>query len=56
MNEKNNYLKKAELSTEQNCNMINGVLNNTALPIPPAMPVREEKPLDKVKESPAALS
>lgn len=41
MHEKDNYLKTAELSTEQNCNMIDGVPNNT--PIPPT-------PLDKVKE------
>ena len=38
MHEKDNYLKTAELSTEQNCNMIDGVPNNTP------------KPLDKVKE------
>ena len=36
MHEKDNYLKTAELSTEQNCNMIDGVPNNT--PIPPAPP------------------
>ena len=29
MHEKDNYLKTAELSTEQNCNMIDGVPNNT---------------------------
>ena len=28
MHEKDNYLKTAELSTEQNCNMIDGVPNN----------------------------
>lgn len=27
MHEKDNYLKTAELSTEQNCNMIDGVPN-----------------------------
>ena len=27
MHEKDNYLKTAELSTEQNCNMIDGVSN-----------------------------
>lgn len=43
MHEKDNYLKTAELSTEQNCNMIDGVPNNT--PIPPTPPE-----LDKVKE------
>ena len=37
------YLKTAELSTEQNCNMIDGVPNNT----PPEL---DAKPLDKVKE------
>ena len=42
------YLKTAELSTEQNCNMIDGVPNNT--PIPPAPPELDAKPLDKVKE------
>ena len=36
MHEKDNYLKTAELSTEQNCNMIDGVPNNT--PIPPTPP------------------
>ena len=29
----------AELSTEQNCNMIDGIPNNTALPVPPPVPV-----------------
>ena len=43
MHEKGNYLKTAELSTEQNCNMIDGVPNNT----PPEL---DAKPLDKVKE------
>lgn len=28
MNEKDNYLKTADHSTEQNCNMIDGILNN----------------------------
>ena len=32
MHEKDNYLKTAELSTEQNCNMIDGVPNNTPIP------------------------
>ncbi len=41
-------LKTAELSTEQNCNMIDGVPNNT--PIQPAPPELDAKPLDKVKE------
>ena len=48
MNEKDNYLQTAELSTEQNANMIDGIMNNT----PPQLPQPEEKPLDKVKERP----
>lgn len=52
MDEKDNYLKNAELSTEQNYDMIDGIPNNTALPLPPAVPVPEIKPLDKVKEPP----
>ena len=50
MHEKDNYLKTAELSTEQNCNMIDGVPNNT--PIQPAPPELDAKPLDKVKNTP----
>ena len=45
MHEKDNYLKTAELSTEQNCNMIDGVPNNT--PIPPTPPELDAKPLDR---------
>lgn len=45
---RNLHLKTAELSTEQNCNMIDGVPNNT--PIQPAPPELDAKPLDKVKE------
>ena len=41
MHEKDNYLKTAELSTEQNCNMIDGVPNNT--PIPPTPPAAGRK-------------
>lgn len=52
MDEKDNYLKNAELSTEQNYDMIDGIPNNTALPLPPSVSVPEEKPLDKVKEPP----
>ena len=52
MNDKDNYLKNAELSTEQNYDMIDGIPNNIALPVPPSVPVPEEKPLDRVKESP----
>lgn len=52
MHNKNNYLKNAELSTEQNYNMLDGIPNNTALPIPPSISVPEIKPLDKVKKQP----
>lgn len=52
MKEKDKYLKNAELSTEQNYDMIDGLPNNIALPVPPPVPVPEEKPLDKVKEPP----
>lgn len=53
MNEKDNYLQSAELSTEQNANMIDGILgNNIALPLAPPVPVPEVKPLDKVIEPP----
>ena len=52
MHNKNNYLNNAELSTEKNCNMVNGIPNNKALPVPPSVPVPEVKPLDKVKEQP----
>jgi len=50
MNDKDNYLKTAELSTEQNYNMIDGIPNN--VPMTPPVPVPEVKPLDKVKEPP----
>lgn len=50
MQEKDNYLKNAELTTEQNYNQIDGILNN-ALPVPQAR--RSEKPVDRVKEPPA---
>lgn len=53
MDDKDNYLKNAELSSEQNYNMVDGILNNVALPVPPAVPVPEVKPLDRVKEPPA---
>ena len=46
MNDRENHLKNAELATEQNGNMIDGILNNMPLPVP------EEKPLDRVKEPP----
>ena len=48
MQNKDNYLKNAEMSTEQNYNMIDGILNN----ICPLLPDPPEKPLDKVKEYP----
>ena len=50
MNDKDNYLKNAEMATEQNCNMIDGILNNAPLPVPQARP--EEKPKDRVLEPP----
>lgn len=49
MYEQDNPLKTAELSTEQNYNMIDGLLNN-GLALPPQPPERE---LDKVKEPPS---
>jgi len=52
MQNKDNYLKTAELSTEQNTNMIDGILGNNA-PLAPPVPVPEIPPLDKVKEPPA---
>jgi hypothetical protein len=51
MQEKDNYLRNAELSTEQNYNMIDGILNNAPLPVPQAR--HEEKPKDRIKEPPA---
>ena len=50
MNERNNYLQTAELSTEQNTNMLDGIPNN--LPLIPTEPMPAVKPLDKVKEQP----
>ena len=52
MKAKEHYLKNAELSTEQNYNMIDGIPNNTALPVPPSVPVPVVKQLDRVKEPP----
>jgi len=49
MHVKDSHLKNAELSTEQNYNLIDGVLNNTR---PLSAPVPEVRPLDKVKEPP----
>ena len=49
MPEKYDPLKSTELTTEQNYNMIDGILNNGPAPaLPP-----EEKPLDKVREHPS---
>ena len=48
MYEQDNPLKTVELSTEQNYNMIDGLLNNGRA-LPPQPP---EKKLDKVKEPP----
>ena len=48
MHEFFNDSETTEIYTEQNCNMIDGVPNNT--PIPPAPPELDAKPLDKVKE------
>ena len=49
--EKENYLKNAELDTEQNYNMIDGILGNN-MPLPDTAPVPAVKPLEKVKEPP----
>lgn len=51
MNEKDNYLHTAELSEEQNDNMLDSILNN--LPPSPLSKGPEKKGLDKVKEPPA---
>lgn len=48
MQEKDNYLKNAELGAEQNYNMIDGILNNEPTPVPEP----GQEPLDKVKEPP----
>ena len=50
MLENENYLKNAELSTEQNANMIDGILNNRPLATP--APIPAIKPLDRVMEPP----
>ena len=46
MEQEHNPTRNAELSMEQNGNMIDGIINN--LPVPPTA----EKPLDKVREHP----
>jgi len=48
MDDKDNYMQAAELATEQNSNMIDGILNNA--PMSPPVPIPYVKPLDKVKE------
>lgn len=48
MPENYNPLKSAELSGEQNYNMIDGILNNAAAPLSQL----SEKPVDKVREIP----
>lgn len=48
MNQKDNPLQTVELSTEQNANMIDGIINNT----PPQLPQPEDRPPDKVRERP----
>ena len=46
MEQERNPNKNAELSMEQNGNMIGGIINNLPAPSP------EKKPLDKVREHP----
>ena len=46
MEQEHNPTRNAELSMEQNGNMIDGIINNLPVPLP------EEKPLDKVREHP----
>jgi hypothetical protein len=53
MTEQENPLKNAELSTEQNYNSIDGIINNLPLALPPGEPVPEQPPIDKVKEQTA---
>lgn len=48
MPEKYNPMKSAEIASEQNYNMIDGILNNQQ----PAPPPERDKELDKVKEPP----
>ena len=52
MDEKYDPLKSAEMTAEQNNNMIDGVINN----LPPQPPALEEKLKDKVKEPPSRRS
>ena len=50
MTEKDNPNKNAELSTEQNYNSIDGIVNNLPLALPPTVPNPDEKERDRVKE------
>ena len=52
MNRRDNPLLTAELTEEQNGNMLDGILNN--LPPLPLAQRSEEKELDRVKEPPAS--
>ena len=47
MSDNQNPLKTAELATEQNGNMIDGIMNNA--PLVPAVPAPDQTPLDKVR-------
>lgn len=50
MSEKENPNKNAELSVEENANMIDGIINNSPpVHIPAPVPDPEGKPLDRVK-------
>ena len=51
MNVRDNYLHTAELSEEQNDNMLDGILNNLPPSPLPKCPVKKE--LDNVKEPPS---
>ncbi len=51
MHNKDNYLQSAELSAEQNANMLDGILGNNA-PLSPPVPVTAARPLDRVIEPP----
>ena len=46
MEQEHNPNRNAELSMEQNGNMIDGIINNLPAPLP------EDKPRDKVREHP----
>ena len=44
MNDRDNHNKNSELDTEQNDNVIDGIIND-----PPHVPATGDKPLDRVK-------